>query len=125
MNPRFEFATSTRIVFGAGTVKEIGSLARGFGKHALVVTGRDPRRAEFLVELLKREPEIFAGTPFSVPGEPTLTTVAHGVTAAKMAGCGGNRTGQNLGDPTGPGCRDSYHGRDRRRSDAQRGAFVP
>ena len=87
MKVKFEFATATRIVFGAGTLKEIGSLARGFGQHVLVVTGRDPRRAESLIGFLKREPGIFSCTTFSVPGEPALTTVTQGVTAAQLAGC--------------------------------------
>ena len=87
MNARFEFATATRIVFGAGTLKEIGSLARGLGQHVLVVTGRDPRRAEFLTEMLRPKIGNFSCTTFSVPGEPTLTTVAQGVAAAKLAGC--------------------------------------
>jgi alcohol dehydrogenase class IV len=39
---RFEFATAARIIFGAGTLREIGPIAREFGRHALVVTGRDP-----------------------------------------------------------------------------------
>ena len=84
---RFEFATATRIVFGAGTLKEIGALVHGFGQHALVVTGRAPRWREILSGLLKREPGIFSGTTFSVPGEPTLTTVGQGVNVAKLAGC--------------------------------------
>ena len=87
MNVKFEFATATRIVFGAGRLKEIGALAVEFGQHALVVTGRDPRRAEFLLGLLKREPGILSCTTFSVSGEPTLKTVTRGVTAAKAAGC--------------------------------------
>lgn len=87
MSVRFEFATATRIVFGAGTLKEIAALARGFGQHALVVTGRDPRRAEFLLGLLKRGPETLSSTTFSASGEPSLTTVAHGVAAARLAGC--------------------------------------
>ncbi len=87
VNLRFEFATATRIVFGAGTLKEIGSLVRGFGQHVLVVSGRAPRRVEFLIELLKRESGNSSCTTFSVPGEPTLTTVAQGVAAAKLASC--------------------------------------
>jgi len=42
----FEFATATRIVFGAGTVKLVGANANGFGRRALVVTGRQPERAD-------------------------------------------------------------------------------
>jgi alcohol dehydrogenase class IV len=53
----------------------------------LVVTGRDPRRAEFLIGLLKRAPGSFTCTTFPVPGEPTFAIVAEGVTTAKLAGC--------------------------------------
>ncbi len=82
---RFEFATATRIVFGIGALKEIGALVKDFGRHALVVTGRDPRRAERLPSLL-REAELGA-TVFSVAGEPTLATVEQGVSAARQSGC--------------------------------------
>jgi alcohol dehydrogenase class IV len=37
---RFEFATAGRIIFGAGTLSEVGPIAAGAGKRALVVTGR-------------------------------------------------------------------------------------
>ncbi len=82
---RFEFATATKIIFGPGTLKEIGGLARGFGERALVVTGRDPRRAEVLLDLLRAasiEP-----TPFPVEGEPTLAHVTQGRLAARQADC--------------------------------------
>ena len=37
---RFEFATANRIIFGPGTAREAGRLARELGRRALVVTGR-------------------------------------------------------------------------------------
>jgi alcohol dehydrogenase class IV len=37
---RFEFSTATRIIFGAGTLREVGPLGAEMGKRALVVTGR-------------------------------------------------------------------------------------
>jgi alcohol dehydrogenase class IV len=37
---RFEFATSTRIIFGPGTLREVGPIAAEMGHRALVVTGR-------------------------------------------------------------------------------------
>ena len=82
---RFEFATATRIIFGAGTLHEIGPLAREFGRRALVVTGRDARRAEPLLAGL-RESEVSA-TLFTVPGEPDIATIQHGSTLAKRGGC--------------------------------------
>ena len=37
---RFEFATAARILFGAGTVREVAPAAREMGRRALLVTGR-------------------------------------------------------------------------------------
>jgi alcohol dehydrogenase class IV len=82
---RFEFATATRIIFGAGTLREVGPLAREVGRRALVVTGRDARRAEPLLARL-RESEVFAAL-FAVAGEPEIATVQQGATLAKREGC--------------------------------------
>lgn len=82
---RFEFATATRIIFGPGTLREAGPIARDFGAKALLVTGSDALRAHYLVSLLGREG--VSVTPFSVRGEPQIETVAEGVAAAKEAGC--------------------------------------
>ncbi len=82
---RFEFATATKIIFGPGTLREIGGLARGFGERALVVTGRNSRRAEVLLDLLRAES--IASTPFAVEGEPTLAQVTQGKLAARKADC--------------------------------------
>ena len=81
----WEFATATRIVFGAGSAREIAPAARGFGKRALLVTGRNPRHAARLVADLHS-----AGvgcTPFAAEGEPSLDTVRAGVEAARREGC--------------------------------------
>ena len=83
----FEFATATRIIFGAGKLKEIGVLAREFGKHPLVVTGRNMTRAQPLLVLLDESAENFSATAFSISGEPTLLDVQKGVSAAKTTGC--------------------------------------
>ena len=83
---RFEFATATRIIFGAGTLDEVGLLAREFGSRALVVTGAEPRRAEPLLALL-REQGLGSAT-FSVCGEPEIKTVGEGVALAKQEKCG-------------------------------------
>ncbi len=82
---RFEFTTATRIVFGDGTLCEVGSMTREFGRRALVVTGRDARRAEPLLARL-RESKV-AATPFAVPGEPEIATVQQGIALAKREGC--------------------------------------
>lgn len=81
----WEFATAHRIVFGPGAAREIAPAARGFGKRALLVTGRNPRHAARLVADLHK-----AGvgcTPFPTEGEPTLDTVRIGVETARREGC--------------------------------------
>lgn len=81
---RFEFATASRIVFGPGTLAEIGTAARGFGGHALVVTGRDPGRAEPLLGLLRSAG--LAATVTAVAHEPSIEDVDRGVAVARAAG---------------------------------------
>jgi alcohol dehydrogenase class IV len=66
---QFEFATTTRIIFGPGTIKEVPSIASRLGSRAFVVVGRTLKRAQPLLDKLKEqgiENEIF-----NVPGEPT------------------------------------------------------
>lgn len=82
---RFEFATATQIVFGAGTLRQIGSLAKPLGSGALVVTGRDSQRAEKLNALLCESG--VAVTTFSVTGEPEISTVESGVAVARSEQC--------------------------------------
>jgi alcohol dehydrogenase class IV len=81
----FEFATATRIVFGNGKLRELGSLVSGLGQRALLVTGKDPSRAAVAGELLKAAG--VSATLFSVPGEPTTSLVEQGMAAARAAGC--------------------------------------
>ncbi len=89
----FEFATASRIVFGAGTANQAGAIAREFGQRALVVTGRAPQRAELLLANLKSAG--LDAVTFPVAGEPELATVEHGTKLAKVEkcelviGCGG------------------------------------
>jgi alcohol dehydrogenase class IV len=82
---KFEFATATKIIFGAGTLREAGAAAKGFGQRALVVTGRDAKRAGPLLEILHKA-GVGAAT-FSVAGEPELSTVDQGTALAKQEKC--------------------------------------
>jgi alcohol dehydrogenase class IV len=82
---RFEFATATRIVFGPGTLREAGSLAGELGRRALVVTGRNPRRAAPLLDVLGRH--AVSARAFSIPGEPQTADIERGVAEARQAGC--------------------------------------
>jgi alcohol dehydrogenase class IV len=82
---RFEFATATRIIFGTGSLKEIGPIAREFGQRALVVTGRNPARAHRLLAFL--DAANIAHTTASIAHEPTTDDVVHGVRIAREATC--------------------------------------
>ncbi|HZL41932.1 MAG TPA: iron-containing alcohol dehydrogenase [Verrucomicrobiae bacterium] len=81
----FEFATAARILFGRGSLRQLGPIARGLGCRALVVTGRSPRRADPAVALL-RESGVNS-TIFSVDGEPALETVRAGTQLARNHRC--------------------------------------
>jgi alcohol dehydrogenase class IV len=81
----FEFATATRIVFGAGAAARIGESVKAFGRRALVVTGRQPQRAERLLATLSGN-GISAAT-FSVSGEPEISTIENGVAFSKREHC--------------------------------------
>ena len=82
---RFEFATATRIVFGPGTLNEVGKLAAEMGRRALVVTGRTPARAVPLLERLAAQG--LETVTYPVSGEPTVEVVRAGVALAREAGC--------------------------------------
>ncbi len=72
---RFEFATTRRIVFGEGTVREVAAAAAALGSRPLVVTGAAQRMAP--VE----------GPAFRVPGEPTVELVRDGAEYARDERC--------------------------------------
>src|SRR5580704_10326989 len=82
---RFEFATAGRIVFGPGTVAELGPLARTFGKRAFVVTGKDKIRHAGVIGDL--EGAGLRCALFGVAGEPTVDLVREGAAAFATSGC--------------------------------------
>jgi len=78
---RFEFATANRIIFGDGCAKTVPEMASSYGRHVLVVAGRDPGRAEWLVEGLQaRGADVVL---LCVAGEPDLAFVAGGADLAR------------------------------------------
>ena len=82
---RFEFATATRIVFGPGTIQDVGPRAAEMGRRAFVVTGRSRERAAPLVEQLQGQG--VKCTTFTVFEEPTTAMASEGVQQARQAGC--------------------------------------
>jgi len=82
---RFEFATSTKIIFGAGTLVELERLLPSFGTRALVVTGSNPDRAKPLLDILNfQKIESFTLT---TNGEPKINDVAEGSDVASDFEC--------------------------------------
>lgn len=81
---RFEFSTASRIIFGPGVLKEIGALAARMGKNALVVTGKNTRRAERL--FLSLEDSTVQWQTFTVGREPEIMDVQRGVDMAREFG---------------------------------------
>jgi alcohol dehydrogenase class IV len=82
---RFEFATAGRIIFGPGTVAELGPMARAIGRRAFVVTGRDKIRHSG--EIGDLEGAGLGCTLFGVPREPTVEMVREGAALFCNSGC--------------------------------------
>jgi alcohol dehydrogenase class IV len=82
---RFEFATATRILFGTGTLREVGPIAAEMGSRSLVVTGRTVTRAKPLLDALTAQG--IETITFSVAGEPTTEVVRLGTQRAREANC--------------------------------------
>ena len=81
---RFEFATATRIVFGAGAAAEVASETRRFGSRVLLVWGLPRARAERMAAAL--EAAGLACEELEVSGEPTVDLVRQGRTVARRHG---------------------------------------
>jgi len=82
---QFEFATATRIIFGAGVLGQVGPLVKPSGRRALVVTGSQPQRAEKLLANLAANG--ISTATFAVAGEPDLSTVENGTAFAQQHNC--------------------------------------
>lgn len=78
---RFEFATATRIVFGRGTFRQLGDLARQMGTRALVASGLPADLTQPLLEMLEREG--IDCLAFPVVDEPTTHLVKEGTQLAR------------------------------------------
>lgn len=80
----FVFATASRIVFGPGTVSQVGPLIAAMGGRALVVTVDENRAAPVLQAL---EAVHVDAVTFPVTHEPTTGLVRQGTERAREAGC--------------------------------------
>jgi alcohol dehydrogenase class IV len=79
----FEFATASRIIFGAGKLLELGTQIEAGTRHILLVRGSSSDAIPRLKDILSATNIPF--TEFPVHGEPTIQVVSEGVQAAQ--GC--------------------------------------
>jgi alcohol dehydrogenase class IV len=81
----FEFATANRIIFGPGTIQQIGKITGEFGRRALVMTGWSVDRTAVLVDLLSAHGITASCLPVS--GEPTTESIRQGAERARVEQC--------------------------------------
>lgn len=79
----FEFATTTRILFGCGQISQLSESALTFGNQALVVMGKNPNRHDSLINSL-RQSGLSVNT-FSIAEEPTIDDILRGTDLAKKS----------------------------------------
>lgn len=81
----FEFATATQIIFGSGSLQQVGPLAAGLGSRALVVTGGSLRFTQPLLDVLDAGHVPY--TLFEIMSEPSVDRVLEGVAQVRRDGC--------------------------------------
>jgi alcohol dehydrogenase class IV len=82
---KFEFATAGRILFGAGTARQLPALAKTLGDSALVLLGRSGRGEEALAAGLTQAK--VRVVPFHVDREPTVGLVDEARELSLNEGC--------------------------------------
>jgi alcohol dehydrogenase class IV len=75
--PRFEFASATRIIFGAGAIIELPQIIAALGKRPVLVAGVSGRRLG---------PPLDFRATIHVAGEPTVTLAEHGAQVVREHG---------------------------------------
>lgn len=82
----FDFATSGRIVFGSGKIKEIGNLAVGMGSRVMVVSGvPEGSLTSRLLDIISTSG--YAWCYYEINREPTISLVQNAVEKARVEGC--------------------------------------
>lgn len=84
MGLNFEFATSSKIIFGNGSAAKVPEITAGLGTCVLFVTGNDSSRARQLAE--RFSPGLRTSF-FSVPDEPTVAMIGEGIRVARRNKC--------------------------------------
>jgi alcohol dehydrogenase class IV len=82
----FDFSTAARIIFNAGSLRQVGALAKELtiAPRALVVVGKTSAYSQPLFASL--EEAGIASSVFHIPGEPTVAMVSQGLEQARSFG---------------------------------------
>ena len=82
---RFEFSTSQKVIFGPGTLDELGSIASNLGKRALLIIGVPE---DYAFPLLSKFTNTnLSLTTFLITCEPTIDLVQSAVNLARQENC--------------------------------------
>ncbi|MCL4506008.1 MAG: iron-containing alcohol dehydrogenase [Chloroflexi bacterium] len=82
---QFEFATANRILFGPGALQQVGSIAAGMGRRALVLTGWTIDRSRIVTDILAAHD--VTAIMQQVSGEPTIDFVKAMTDLARSERC--------------------------------------
>jgi alcohol dehydrogenase class IV len=82
---RFEFSTTSRIIFGEGSLQDIGPVAAGMGRRVLAVTGKSNPQVSTLLETL--DAHGIEHRRFIIQGEPDVQAISVGKAFARLEGC--------------------------------------
>jgi alcohol dehydrogenase class IV len=82
---RFEFNTTPRILYGEGSVQQIGSIASEMGSRALLVAGRNNPQVQLIQDVLHAQEIEYRR--FSTQGEPDTQAVTEGKEFARQEDC--------------------------------------
>jgi alcohol dehydrogenase class IV len=82
---KFEYTAPHRIIFGPGTLQQVGKIAAALGNRALVVTGIADERVQPLLELLNGED--LGYVIYTVEKEPSVEMAQEAAKLAQNEGC--------------------------------------
>ncbi len=77
---QFEFATTSRIIFGSGKLDSLGELALQFGRKALIISGAPGKTNDRLARILEAKRIIF--TTIAVHHEPSIDDISQALQVA-------------------------------------------
>ncbi len=85
MGINFEFTTANRIIFGRGSISKIPHIIEEFGERVLLVTGKNPARADILIkEFQALNTMLYI---YRVESEPSVSVIDEGVKQARENRC--------------------------------------